>query len=814
MDERTHFAHVSMISAVFPTISDAPIRFQGKLIEHVYEFEGDISKYLQSFYAAEALKQIYKIVGSLDFVGNPTMVVSSFSTGLRDFILQPSRELKHLTKNPSRFGVGVARGTLSLVSNSASGVFGFFSNVGSTVGHTAAILTLDREFQKLHSEQQAAQQRNYDRWRKRGFGRVTLLVTRPIHDVVFGLVSASTGVLTEPYKGAKQDGVTGFAKGTAVGVIGIVVKPIVGFSDAFAHVMESVHDLAKDINVLEGKFRPNEKYRFPYVFGIERMLIPFNQVDSISASLLKAHPIDKKSGLKADEVIVASEALQISSGLDQYIIVTTRRIVLFKVKVVDGQGFVTVNLVWQALHGEGARITSSLGDRGHHSSILCISRFYSEDLPNNVRFTFDEFDRNDSNAFSLRNRGRIMYPRAETPRQTLGAPFRRAWPFGPSEDVEVNRFVVEGEFKQRQNLLRIHNAICCLTGDLDSTIDEGYTNGRGEGVTLFGPLLFEHQQTNGPEKANLAHLYKALEHTAWECNALDHETVPSWLDEGRLLRSFTKKSPLTALPEDTSGCQSDVDQDEFPSNSVAGVSDNDTNPNDQEGTDIAPDNPQHDSLLGAVPFNLNDLFVNNETGFENEQSIEEFAARSISEHAEEEGFDQMSRNNLFSSTNSQLLCEHDILAKGEDFEDDGEARSAAGTSSLDAISLRSWTASPSTMREHSIKPADSGLDERLRRVEAVLERLAPSDATVASGDHFRTTTNRDAEVENLQREIFLLRAQLNEKKLETVVEGTSAQEATLALIDQQNSSLTDTVLSHQQSKPKLKTRMKKVLRVS
>jgi hypothetical protein len=66
-EERIPFA--SMISAVFPRISDAPISFNERIIYHVYESEGDIWKSLRSFYSSESLKQIYKIVGSLGMYG-------------------------------------------------------------------------------------------------------------------------------------------------------------------------------------------------------------------------------------------------------------------------------------------------------------------------------------------------------------------------------------------------------------------------------------------------------------------------------------------------------------------------------------------------------------------------------------------------------------------------------------------------------------------------------------------------------------------------------------------------------------------------
>lgn len=109
------------------------------------------------------------------------------------------------------------------------------------------MLTLDEHFQRIHSEQKAAQQRNYNRWKKKGCGRVTLMITRPMQDIVFGFGFGVTGVITEPYRGAKKDGVVGFAKGASIGLIGVFVKPVVGLADAFSHVTESVHDIAKSV---------------------------------------------------------------------------------------------------------------------------------------------------------------------------------------------------------------------------------------------------------------------------------------------------------------------------------------------------------------------------------------------------------------------------------------------------------------------------------------------------------------------------------------------------------------------------------------
>ena len=485
------------------------------------------------------------------------MVLTSFRTGLRDFVMQPTRELKNITKNPSRVGVGVLKGTLSLVSNSASGIFGFLSNVGATVGHTATMLTLDEHFQRLHSEQKAAQQRHYDRWKKKGFGHVTLMISRPVHDIVFGVISASTGLVTEPYRGAKNDGIIGFTKGTAIGVIGVVVKPIVGLSDAFSHLTESVHDIAKSVNFMDAQFKPVEKFRLPYVFGSRRMLLPFSQVDSRSAQLLLSHPLFKRAR-KGEEVIVASEALHVGNGVEQYVVVTTMRVALFRLKVVDGQGFITVNLVWQVRFKQGTMVTSSLGNRGHNVSVLYVSRYSSEkgrDLEeaNNLGESlhgisilpeessrFINEDRQSSDCFIEGIEERYSNP--ETPRSSsfypLGPPpssafkLRPTWPFSAAETEEqVTRFAVEGSFLQRSQLSRIHNAICCLSGDFDSILYErNHYHDRSEGVTSFGSLIFERPHQTPDMPAGLSSLYSSLERTTWKFEGMRHDETPLFYD--------------------------------------------------------------------------------------------------------------------------------------------------------------------------------------------------------------------------------------------------------------------------------------------
>jgi vacuolar protein sorting-associated protein 13A/C len=78
-------------------------------VKHTFESASDIAGSIRKFYTTEALKQFYKIVGALDFVGNPTMLVTSFFSGIRDLIVTPHTAIMNSPRDPSRLGIGVAK---------------------------------------------------------------------------------------------------------------------------------------------------------------------------------------------------------------------------------------------------------------------------------------------------------------------------------------------------------------------------------------------------------------------------------------------------------------------------------------------------------------------------------------------------------------------------------------------------------------------------------------------------------------------------------------------------------------------------------
>ena len=76
-------------------------------MEHVFESPAKIISSLKSYYTNETLKQIYKIIGSLDFVGNPTILLSSFMSGVKDLVAAPTAAFMKSPANVKNVGIGV-----------------------------------------------------------------------------------------------------------------------------------------------------------------------------------------------------------------------------------------------------------------------------------------------------------------------------------------------------------------------------------------------------------------------------------------------------------------------------------------------------------------------------------------------------------------------------------------------------------------------------------------------------------------------------------------------------------------------------------
>jgi len=502
----------TLLTAVFPAITDAPVRVNGRAFDNVFETWIDLIANLKHYYLKESMYQVYKIIGSLEIFGNPVMAVNSFMKGARDLIV-PFREFLKSPNNPSRLGIGVAKGTLSLFSHFFTGVFGFVSNISQAVGTAAATLSLDEQYKRWH-HQQAADHIRYmtGQFRPKGCELVLSAVARPVQDITAGLLFAASGLIVEPFKGAQVRGMAGFARGIGIGTVGVVAKPLVGVFDAFAHVSESIHDVARSANVFDKKLHYRKKMRLPYVFGIQKLLLSYNSIDAYSANLLRLFPIKeyKRAQVNSDETLVLSELLQLKKGIGTYIVVTTRRIAKFDVKY---DGSTAPIRTGQIELNDKERLVSTVHNYSHNRSKLYITRRSAQNnhdtsptRDNYVGLTDVGHKSQEKSALSsfedtsLKNRNYLNMSRSkELKNNPVQHALEALGTTRPKKQEKIPVFDVEGEFQHRVELTRIHNAFCCLTSQFSFLLDD--INGSGdsgntEGLTSFGPLHFEEEEAN------------------------------------------------------------------------------------------------------------------------------------------------------------------------------------------------------------------------------------------------------------------------------------------------------------------------------
>lgn len=220
---------LSLVGTTIASIEQAPFRISGLVLENVRTTVEGLSETLVHHFKRKALGQIYTIFGSLEILGNPIALVDNLGTGVKDFFYEPA---KGLVTSPAAFGTGLAQGSLSLLKSTFS-VFEAAGKITSSISKGISQLSMDEEF--------IQQQRRHDHDRPEHVGEGLVSGAKSLGKGLFGGI---TGLVTEPVKGAKQDGALGFMKGVGKGVVGLVAKPAAGAVDMTSQTLKGIGNTA------------------------------------------------------------------------------------------------------------------------------------------------------------------------------------------------------------------------------------------------------------------------------------------------------------------------------------------------------------------------------------------------------------------------------------------------------------------------------------------------------------------------------------------------------------------------------------------
>jgi len=125
----------TVLGTALVNLDNAPLRLRGLRLDNVFDSQDAIVKKILDRFKDESAKSIFKILGSLDIVGNPVGLFNNISTGVVDLLEKP---LDGFLQGPLEGGKGLIKGTSSLVKNTVSGTF---NSIGKVTGSLASGLS-------------------------------------------------------------------------------------------------------------------------------------------------------------------------------------------------------------------------------------------------------------------------------------------------------------------------------------------------------------------------------------------------------------------------------------------------------------------------------------------------------------------------------------------------------------------------------------------------------------------------------------------------------------------------------------------------
>ena len=162
--------------------------------------------------------------------------LSGFGSGVFQLFYEPA---KAVTENPANVGQGVKKGAIGLLKSSTHGLAGSTSSIAGAVGNTLVKLSFDPKFKKQHYERASHSPSTV------GSG-----LAHGAEALRSSVASGLRGVVSKPYKGARDRGTRGLVRGVGQGVLGLLVKPATG-------VLAFASATAKGVRSSSGRLKAN-----------------------------------------------------------------------------------------------------------------------------------------------------------------------------------------------------------------------------------------------------------------------------------------------------------------------------------------------------------------------------------------------------------------------------------------------------------------------------------------------------------------------------------------------------------------------------
>ena len=291
---------ISALGNIFLHITDYKLKFATSLYSDVFTDVYSLSNTLYNTYSSQLLRGLFRVVGSLDIIGNPTGYASSIADGFMQIIEAPK---KGLINGPIGFGEGVAKGFGTFVTTIISSSFDVVGKISGTLLASCEVLQGQKVFEELE-----------EREPEHLLDGLYIGLKEGVKDLGKGI----GGIFYKPFKGAKKEGVKGFFKGLGSGVLGAVVSP---FTAIFRVTNNLFVGLKNTVNLLNPKLKTD---RFRYPRAIEKAL-GLKAYDEDKATIKAI--LDSLKDYEGEEIIYFKQFNYLSPGFENslsYLILTDK----------------------------------------------------------------------------------------------------------------------------------------------------------------------------------------------------------------------------------------------------------------------------------------------------------------------------------------------------------------------------------------------------------------------------------------------------------------------------------------------------------
>lgn len=258
------------LGKAFMNIDEAPIHLQGFKLNFIFDSKHGIIEKLTDHYKTSVVSTVLKVIGSINIIGNPVGLYNYIKSGFVELIERPRQGLVH---GPLEAGLGAIIGAGCLLKQTFAGTFNSLHHITDSIATGLTILSFDDSFIEKRRRFKLKKPKN-----------VIEGVDQGLRSIYSGFGEGITGLVSKPYRGAKNDGINGLFKGTVTGISGLILKPFTGICDATSKTAEGLKNTTVHFDD-----KPNEeRVRFPRVFyEAEKYIKKYDIVDAQVMQILQ-----------------------------------------------------------------------------------------------------------------------------------------------------------------------------------------------------------------------------------------------------------------------------------------------------------------------------------------------------------------------------------------------------------------------------------------------------------------------------------------------------------------------------------------------